>query len=185
MIEKGGLHTIGDVKALILYILYYAKRALNRENLTEIVLSDDLVEYFDFTQALQGLLEDGLVDIASPEDDNSYVLTTAGAQTEELYEKNLPFNVKKKNLAAMTRVLAQIRRNQSAKADIEQVEHGYLVTCTLTEDNGSILLRYTVLVPDELQAHMIADQFKTHPTEKYQSFMSLLIDENLFDVPQD
>ena len=180
MIEKGGLHTVGDVKALVLYILRYAGKPLNRENLTEIVLNDGLVD-FDFTQALQGLLEDGLVDITSPDDPTDYVLTELGRQTEELYETNLPFNVKKKNLAAMMSVLAQIKRESNTHTKIEKVSNGFLVSCTLTEQDGSILLQYTVLVPDELQAHMITDQFCKQPTEKYKGIMSLLIDESLFE----
>lgn len=180
MIEKGGLHSIGDVKALILYILKYAEKPLNRENLTEIVLDDGLVEYFDFTQALQKLLEDGLVDIAAPDEQNSYVLTEPGRQTEALYEANLPFNVRKKNLAAMMRVLAQIKRESNTHTEIAPVDGGFLVTCSLTEEDR-LLLQYSVLVPDELQAHMIADQFIKQPTEKYQGIMSLLIDQRLFE----
>ena len=59
-------------------------------------------------------------------------------------------------------------------------EGGYLVTCRLTEQEKT-LLEYKVLVPDEMQAHIIADQFLKHPTEKYQSIMAALIDENLFN----
>ena len=180
MTEHGGLHTVGDVKALLLYILNASNTALNREHLTEIVMNDGLVDYFDFSQALQESLQEGLLDIASIENENDYIITPLGVQTKDLYEKNIPFNVKKRSLAALTKVLAKIKRDSKTHTDIEATEGGFLVTCRLTE--GSLtLLEYKVLVPDEMQAHIIADQFAKSPAEKYQGIMSLLIDENLFE----
>ena len=179
MVEQGGLHTIGDVKALILYICYTAARPLDRENLTEIAMHDGLVDYFDFSQALQELLEEGLLDISSPDKTNTFIITGIGIQTKELSEKDIPFNVKKRALAALTKALAKIQRDSNTHTNIEKTEGGYLVTCTLTEQD-KILLEYKVLVPDEMQAHIIADQFSKSPTVKYQGIMEQLIDEKLF-----
>ena len=180
MVEQGGLHTLGDVKALVLYILDASSQSLEREHLTEIILNDGLVDYFDFSQALQELLQEGLIDITSPDEINTFVITNVGIQTKDLYEKNIPFNVKKRALAALTRVLAKIKRDSNTHTDITAVEGGFQVTCRLTEDT-KVLLEYKVLVPDEMQAHIIADQFVKNPTEKYQSMMAALIDENLFN----
>ena len=180
MVEHGGLHTLGDVKALVLYILHAADRAMEREHLTEIVLNDGLVDYFDFSQGLQELLQEGLIDIISPEETNTFIITDVGIRTKELYEKNIPFNVKKYALAALTKTLAKIRRESNTHTEVSLTEGGYLVTCRLTEQEKT-LLEYKVLVPDEMQAHIIADQFLKHPTEKYQSIMAALIDENLFN----
>ncbi len=180
MVEQGGLHSLGDVKALILYILLSASCPLNQTNLTEIVLNDGLVDYFDFSQAIQELLQEGLLDIVSPEESNTYIITNVGKQTEQIYERNLPFIVKKKVLAALTKTLAKIKRDSNTYTEISPCPAGFLVTCRLTE-NEQILLEYSVLVPDQLQAHMIADQFSKFPTEKYQAILSSVIDENLFE----
>lgn len=180
MVEQGGLHTLGDVKALVLYILNAASCPLEREHLTEIILNDGLVDYFDFSQGLQELLQEGLIDILSPNEINTFIITDVGIRTKELYEKNIPFNVKKRALAALTKTLATIRRESNTHTDISETQGGYLVTCRLTEEEKT-LLEYKVLVPDEMQAHIIADQFLKHPTEKYQSIMAALIDENLFN----
>lgn len=180
MVEQGGLHALGDVKALVLYILHASSEPLEREHLTEIILSDGLVDYFDFSQALQELLEEGLIDIVAADEINTFVITKVGIQTKDLYEKNIPFNVKKHALAALTKVLAKIKRDSNTHTDIAVVNGGYQVTCRLTE-NEKILLEYKVLVPDEMQAHIIADQFLKNPTEKYQRMMAALIDENLFN----
>ena len=115
MVEQGGLHTIGDVKALVLYILDTASIPLDKEHITEIVLSDGLVDYFDFTQAIQELLQEGLIDILSPDHTNTYVITDVGTQTKNIYEKNLPFNVKKHTLAAITKTMAMMTGSTNIK----------------------------------------------------------------------
>ncbi len=180
MVEHGGLHSVGDVKALILYISNSAARPLMQEHFTEIVLHDGLVNYFDFSQAFQELLEEGLLDYASLDEQDQFIITEVGIQTQKLYEKNLPFNVRKKTLAALTKVLGKIKIDSSTHTDIVAAESGYYVVCRLTE-NQQTLLEYKVLVPDEMQAHIIADQFAKFPTEKYQAIMSAVIDENLFE----
>ena len=180
MVEYGGLHSVGDVKALILYISNSASRPLTREHFTEIILNDGLVNYFDFSQALQELLQEGLLDITSAEEDDKYIITNVGIQTEKLYEKNLPFNVKKKTLAAIAKVLAKIQHDSCTHTEINATDGGFLVTCRLTERELT-LLEYTILVPDEMQAHIIADQFTKFPTQKYQAIMSSVIDEDLFE----
>lgn len=178
--KLGGLTNMADVKAMILYIMNYTGRPLSYDNLADIVLYDELVEYFDFTAAMDELLNKGLIDILSPDETRTYKITSLGQQTVQIYEKNLPFNVRKKNVASVIRVLAQIERDKQIKTDIQKENGGYLVTCTLMEGE-QLLMEYKILVPNELQAHLIAEQFKSDPTPKYQGILSLLIDEKLFD----
>jgi hypothetical protein len=175
----GALHSVPDVKLLILYILDYAGRSLSKENLVEIVQSSDTVEYFDFSEAFDKLLLDGLIDIKSESENNLFRITDAGKQTLELFRKELPFNVIKKNSAALLGVLSQIERKSQIKTKIEKHGSGYYVTCTLL-DGDDVLLEYKLFVPDQLQAALIASQFEEYPTEKYKSILSLLIDQNLF-----
>ena len=54
------------------------------------------------------------------------------------------------------------------------------MVCTLVEGED-ILLEYRLLVPTQIQAQIIADQFKTNPTDKYKNILELLVDEKLFE----
>ena len=175
----GALHSVPDVKLLILYILDYAGRCLTKENLIDIVQTSDTVEYFDFSEAFDKLLMDGLIDIKSESENNLYRITDAGKQTLNLFIKELPFNVIKKNSAALLGVLSQIQRKSNIRTKIEKHDSGYYVTCTLLEGDD-VLLEYKLLVPDQLQAALIASQFEEFPTEKYKNILSLLIEQNLF-----
>ncbi len=176
----GGLNDVSDVKILVLYILNYAGKALSRENLMLIALEAGSVQYFDLVQAIDELLLTGPVDIVGKDNPDMLRITEMGRQTLAMFEKNLPYTVRRKNQSALLKMLSDIKRKQSVKSNITKKEGGFEVVCTLL-DGDDTLLEYKLLVPTQIQAQMIASQFEKQPTEKYKSILELLIDEKLFE----
>ena len=78
MPELGGLKEIPDVKALILYLLKEAGCVVRESQLTDILMADGLVEYFDYSQAMEQLLMAGMMDIASLDETGSYPAGAGG-----------------------------------------------------------------------------------------------------------
>lgn len=179
MPELGGLKEIPDIKALILYLLKEANCVVNEVRLTDVLMQDGLVEYFDYSQAVEQLLTSGMIDIASLEDTGSYKITKAGLEVEAEYESRLPYNVKSKTLAALKANLKQKQEEEEISAEIRESESGFQVTCTIREQ-GEIMLSYQVLVPDRKDAYYAADRFRQNPTGYYQKIMEIVLDEDLF-----
>lgn len=179
MPELGGLHEIPDVKALILYLLKEAGCVLKDSQLTDVLMADGLVEYFDYAQAAEQLLMDGMMDIASLEEMSSYRITLKGAEVEKEYEQRLPHNVKSKTLAALKAILKQKQEDESVYTEIVPSESGFLVTCTVRE-GGEVMLSYQVLVPDRKDAYYAAERFKENSAGYYQKIMEIVLDEELF-----
>jgi len=179
MPELGGLHEMHDVKALVLYLLKEANCVIKDSQLIDVIMTDGLVEYFDYAQATEQLLMDGLMDIASLEEMSSYRITNAGLEVVEEYEQRLPHNVKSKTLAALQANLRKKQEDEQTFAEIEPSESGYLVTCTVRE-GGETMLSYQVLVPDRKDAYYVAQRFRENPAGYYQRIMELVLDENLF-----
>lgn len=176
----GGLNSVSDVKILVLYILNYAGTPISRDNLIKIAMNAGSVEYFDLAQAIDELLMTGPIDITGNDTPNILRITEVGRQTLQMFEKSLPYSVRRKNQTALLNMLAQIEREKNVKSEIVQKKNGYEVVCTLL-DGEDVLLEYKLLVPTQIQAQMIAEQFKSDPTEKYQNILELLIDEKLFE----
>ena len=176
----GGLNSVPDVKVLILYILNYAGGRLSKENLLQIALDGGTAEYFDIAQAMDGLMNSGLIDFVSHNTPNELYITELGRETLSVFEYNLPFSVRRKNQSALLRLLADIERKRSVKSRIEEKKNGYEAVCTLLEGEDT-LLEYRLFVPTQIQAQIIVDQFENNPTEKYKNILQLLIDEKLFD----
>ena len=179
MPELGGLKEIPDVKALILYLLKEAECVVSEVRLTDVLMQDGLVEYFDYSQAVEQLLMAGMMDIASLEDTGSYKITKQGLEVEAEYESRLPYNVKSKTLEALKASLKQSREEEEISAEIKESESGFNVSCTIREQ-GEVMLSYQVLVPDRKDAYYVADRFRQNPTGYYQKIMEIVLDEDLF-----
>jgi hypothetical protein len=176
----GGLNEVADVKILVLYILNYAGKSLKRENLIDIAMEAGSVAYFDLVQAIDELLMTGPIDIVGKDTPDDLRITQLGRQMLSMFEKNLPYTVRRKNQTALLSVLAKIERGQSVKSAVTRKGDSYEVCCTLLEGEDT-LLEYRLLVPTQIQAQMIADQFESDPTSKYRGILELLIDEKVFD----
>lgn len=179
MPELGGLREMADVKGLILYLLREANCVLKEVQLTDILMEDGLVEYFDYTQAVEQLLVKGLIDIASLEETSSYRITNQGREVVGEYEKKIPYNVRSKTLAAMQRNLRQRREEDQIFTEIAPSESGFLLTCNIHE-GAETMLSYSVLVPDQKTAHYAAERFRANPSLYYQKILELTLDEDLF-----
>ncbi|MBQ8600522.1 MAG: DUF4364 family protein [Clostridia bacterium] len=179
MPELGGLHEIPDVKALILYLLKEANCVLKDSQLTDVLMADGLVEYFDYAQAAEQLLMDGMMDIASLEEMSSYRITKKGLEVELEYERRLPHNVKSTTLAALKANLRQKQEDDQIFTEIEPSESGFSVTCTIRE-GGETMLSYQLLVPDRKDAYYVAERFKENSAGYYQKIMEIVLDEELF-----
>lgn len=179
MPELGGLHEIADVKALVLYLLKEANCILKEGQLTDVMMADGLVEYFDCTQAIEDLLMAGMIDIASLEETGSYRITKRGLEVVEEYQQRLPHNVKSKTLEALESNLRRKQEDDEIFAEIMPSDSGFSVTCTVRE-GGETMLSYTVLVPERKDAYYVAERFRENPSGYYQKILEVVLDENLF-----
>ena len=176
----GGLNDVSDVKILVLYILNYAGAPLTRDNLMHIALDSGSVQYFDLAQAIDELLLTGPIDVVSTDTPDILRITEMGRQMLSMFEKNLPYTVRRKNQSALLKMLADIKHKQSVRSSVTKTETGYEVCCSLY-DGDMLLLEYKLMVPTQIQAQMVADQFEKNPTDKYKNILDLLIDEKLFE----
>lgn len=179
MPELGGLREMADVKALILYLLKEAGCDLKEGQLTDVMMADGLVEYFDYAQAVEDLLMNGMIDIASLDEAGSYHITKQGLAVVAEYEARLPHNVKSKTLTALEETLRRKQEDDQIYAEIEPSDSGFTVTCTIRE-GGEVMLSYQVLVPDRKDAYYVAERFRENPSGYYQKMMELILDEDLF-----
>jgi hypothetical protein len=183
MPELGGLREIADVKGLILFLLQEADCILKEGQLTDVLMEDGLVEYFDYAEAKDQLLMTGLMDIASLEEMSSYRITKSGREIVQEYEKKIPYNVRSKTLAALKRNLRQKKEEDEIHAEIRQTQSGYLLDCQVSE-GGETMLGYQVLLPDHKTAFYAAERFKENPTQYYQKILEIVLNQNPFHKPE-
>ena len=183
MPELGGLREIADIKGLILFLLREADCILKEGQLTDVLMEDGLVEYFDYAEAKEQLLMSGLMDIASMEEMSSYRITKQGREIVNEYEKRIPYTVRRKTMAALKRALRQKREDEAIYTEIRQTKSGYLLECRASEE-GEIMLSFQVLLPDHKTAFYAAERFKENPSQYYQKVLELVLNQNPFHKPE-
>ena len=86
MERYGLIHNKLDLKILILYILRRLPAAIDRERLSELVLQDEGVGYFDFTECLAELTDTGHAELT----EDGYRITEKGDRNCGTVESSLP-----------------------------------------------------------------------------------------------
>ena len=79
-----------DRKILILYVLRRLPAPIDSELLYEVCLCDNGLQYFDYSQSLQDLVDSGHV----AEEDDEYVITEKGIRNADAVCTSLPFSVR-------------------------------------------------------------------------------------------
>lgn len=176
MSVPGALNDINEVKIAIVIVFRHIKQPLSFINLNDILCKDELVDYFDFCQALDDMVKTGHVDFVEGEGEELYRATKLGIETANLLDKRIPFYVREKLISAAMQVLAEIRLKKQVHTSIKESNSGYTATCTI-QDNDDVLLETSLYAPDEVTAKMITRNFKQNPDKLYKLIVSALTEK--------
>ena len=83
----GFIHDKLDIKILILYILRRLPDRVDENTLADLVLCDDGISYFDYTDCIADLVANDHV----TEEDSYYRITEKGSKNCEMIESSLPY----------------------------------------------------------------------------------------------
>ena len=119
-VELGGLRTKNEIKILIGYLLSRLDTPLTREQLDEIICGEEIANYFEMSQALCELVDNGNIKI----EDNELIITEKGRENSETLEHDIPYTVREKAFNTAVRLQTRLRRERETKIEIERVEKG-------------------------------------------------------------
>jgi hypothetical protein len=173
-VAPDGIRDTTDIKILICYLLKNIDKPISFDNISEILLQDELVNYFELVKAIDDLLVSGHIDLVMQGEQKLYKSTRLGAGTAELFERRLPFSVKEKSVKAAINLLAKIKRESENSVEIAENASGGLNVCCKILDMGDALLSINLFVPDKLQAEMVKKHFLANPELVYKGVLSLL-----------
>ena len=174
----GFIHGELEQKILILYILSRLSEAVPFDALLDISLCDDGIDYFDFTERLEELLDTGHV--ASPEK-RRYVITEKGRRTEKICETELPLSVRTRCDRNAERCNRALRRLEQVRSAVEPRLNGTYTARMILDDDMGNLMDLQVMAPDKKLADALVTRFGRNPERTYHRLMNLLLQ----DEPED
>ena len=159
-------------KLIILLILKEIDMPLTRGQLTNIVLENNLINYFDFQQCIQELEKTNFISIL--EKSQSYSITKMGIRTLDVFASRIPNNTIEQIIKYIKKNKASIILETQVHASFtKQSETEYIVELKVIE-NDIILIELKLNVVSSKQANIICEQWKKSYHLVYDSIMNTL-----------
>ncbi|MCH3971617.1 MAG: DUF4364 family protein [Oscillospiraceae bacterium] len=172
-VDPGGLRTKDEIRILLCYLLSSVNAPLSREDVLACVQGMGLANYFEVTNALQELTENGNLILK----DGCYTATPQAHGIARQLDTALPLSVRDKAVKAAVGLLSQARRSRENAVEIEKCAGGgYQVHCHISGGKAE-LMSFTLTVPEMRQAKLIQHNFQKAPERVYQMLLALLIDD--------
>ena len=167
-VKPGGLTSETEIRILLCYLVKWAQ-PLTREAMQGALLEEQLVNYFEFIDALNELQEQQLIETT----EKGFVITDKGAVVADTLSFDLPRSVRESAIRAVIRIQSWVHKAAQNKARVEPDGDQWRVVCTI-EDMGRDSFQLQLSMPDRMTAEMVKNRFIAQGSEVYSQLLNLL-----------
>lgn len=165
---------LADNKLLILYILQKINHPVSYKELLELVISISDMNYFDFQQFLQDLLDDKFILKYIQNDDEIIELTEEGKNALELTIDMLPGIIKLKVDSSFKEEYNKIKDEFSVYAKYTPItETNFMVNCKIIE-NSQTIFNLETFADSREQAKQIVNNWNKNAEKIYPEILKIL-----------
>ncbi|MEY8336877.1 DUF4364 family protein [Lachnospiraceae bacterium 62-35] len=162
-------------KLMILYMLRQVNFPLTNAQLTDFFLAKEYTVYFTLQQALNELLEAGLIRMESLHNSTRYEITREGEDTLGFFGKKISPAIIDDIDQYLRENRFRLRNEASTIADFyKSTGSDYIVHCEVREGRES-LIELNLAVPDKEQAEAMCSRWKARNQEIYSYVMKALM----------
>ena len=165
-------------KLMNLYMLHQVNFPLTNAQLSNFFLDREYTTYFTLQQALNELLDAGLVKKETMRNSSRYEITKDGEETLEFFGKNISPAI----VSDMDEYLKQNRFRMRNEVGLisdfyKSTNQDYIVHCEVREGKA-VLVNLDISVPDKEQAEIMCNHWKDRSQEIYAYVMKSLMSEH-------
>ena len=165
-------------KLMNLYMLHQVNFPLTNAQLSNFFLDREYTTYFTLQQALNELLDAGLVKKETMRNSSRYEITKEGEETLEFFGKNISPAI----VSDMDEYLKQNRFRMRNEVGLisdfyKSTNQDYIVHCEVREGKA-VLVNLDISVPDKEQAEIMCNHWKDRSQEIYAYLMKSLMSEH-------
>ena len=165
-------------KLMNLYMLHQVNFPLTNAQLSNFFLDREYTTYFTLQQALNELLDAGLVKKETMRNSSRYEITKEGEETLEFFGKNISPAI----VSDMDEYLKQNRFRMRNEVGLisdfyKSTNQDYIVHCEVREGKA-VLVNLDISVPDKEQADIMCNHWKDRSQEIYAYVMKSLMSEH-------
>ena len=167
---------IVENKLLLLYLLEKMNLPMSTSQISEFVLAEGMLSFFELQQCLHEMNESKYLDAVKENNTTRYSVTESGMGLVELFEKQVPTNVRNKIIKYVNENRSNIKRSYETIANYFKDIHTdeYIVKCGIYEDDF-MLMEVNLSVVAREQARDICDNWKNNVSQIYGQMLGNLL----------
>jgi len=167
----GFIHEKLEIKILILFVMRHLREPAAFSVLTELVMCDDGISYFDFAESVAELVKTEHLRL----ENNKYSITQKGVKNGETTESSLPYSVRVKAEERVSSYrAAQIRNALINTSHVPNPEGGCSVMLSLSDGVGEIVALQLFAVNDK-HARGLENGFRKNAEAVYNSLLGAIL----------
>ncbi|HHV45926.1 MAG TPA: DUF4364 family protein [Tissierellia bacterium] len=166
-------------KLLLLYIIDKSDNSLSNNEITELVLKHNYMNYFMVQQYLSELVTSGFIEYKGHKDRKVYNLLEKGKTALTYFEKRIPDDIRKQILKLFSKDAEKKNKSTHIVGDYyKKSNNEYTVNLKLIE-NAETLLSLYLSVPSKKQAEKICQVWKDKTEYIYKNLLNILFDDDI------
>lgn len=166
---------LAENKLMILYVMNQMKLPLSSSQITQIILENSSINYFDLQQYMDDLFQSNLISKNNSQGKSYYILTKQGKETLHLFLKRLPKKwCEEIDLYISSNGNSILNESHNIATYKKKGDGEFWVELKIIE-NQSIIIDLSTSVGTHQQAKDISDRWKKNGEKIYASIIESLI----------
>ncbi len=167
---------LAEQKLLLLYIFKQLELPISNSQITDLVLENEIMNYFAFQQYLTELKESDFITEEVKENHQLFEITEKGRKTLEYFINRIPRQQLEKINALLKIKKKELIKSSEIKAEyIKLKEDEYLVTLKVIEKDIP-MINIKLNVSSNKQAKQICDKWENKAQDLFGEIINLLVD---------
>jgi len=173
---------VPTLNILLCYLIYKIDRLVEPEDLYDIAIGTGFVNYFDYQESINYLLENGLFTVEkNGQGKDCYAIQPKGTACAKQLKNYVPKAYRDKLVLAALKYFTRQKYEQEIKIEYMPVANGYYVSVRCL-DTSCDLMDMKLYAPDLTQAKIIGERIMLNPAGFYGKVIELALSNEEDDL---
>ncbi len=168
-----------EMKFAVVYAIKQYKAPISMSLTYEIFTWDkEIMEYFDLSEVLAELLEDGYIYEKYYRNEQAFCLTESGEAAYLYFKGRIPYSIRERIDEAIGRAkYDEIVDPNAVKAEVVlAAEEQYMARCSILEDRVP-MMELSINMGKKIHAERVAEYFKKNSKRIYEEILKLCVED--------
>lgn len=172
----GDTSDLAENKLLLLYIFDRIKLPISNNQITQIVLENNFINYFTLHQYISELLASGFLEYTVEDTKHRLIITEKGSKVLAMFQKRLPKYKVEVLDTYLSSNLDKIKKEITVSAQYTIENNNNYIVNLITTENNKVLIDLKINVSTNKQAKELCNKWKNSSSELYEQILHFLMD---------